>query len=122
MTAVNPALIRASVVRYLAAITSGDVDAVMALYSDDPTVEDPFGSEPVVGAAAVREFYERACAVPMQAKLTGQVGVTDAAAAFPFQLEVAGGQMTIDVIDVFHFDADGRIAQMRAYWGPTNTR
>ena len=30
--------------RYLAAVTAGDVDAVMDLYADEPAVEDPVGS------------------------------------------------------------------------------
>jgi steroid delta-isomerase len=28
--------------------------------------------------------------------------------------------MVIDVIDVFEFDADGKVASMKAYWGPEN--
>ena len=117
-----PAALQELVDAYLSAVSRGDVDAVMALYGDTPSVEDPVGSQPVVGREAIRAFYERAFAVPMTATPSGPAGIAAAAVAFPFPLDVAGGQMTIDIIDVFHVDDGGRIQSMRAYWGPTNTR
>ena len=107
---------------YLAAISSGDLQAILALYAADPTVEDPVGSDPRVGAAAVRAFYERAMRTPMKAARTGPVAVAAGALAFPFRLELRGGAMVIDVIDVFDLDDQGRISRMRAYWGPRNMR
>ena len=107
---------------YLAAISAGDVDAVMALYAPEATVEDPVGSDVVVGAPDVRVFYERACAIPMKASASGAARISGPEVAFPFVLDVAEGAMTIEVIDAFRFDAAGRIVSMRAWWGPSTTR
>ncbi len=30
--------------------------------------------------------------------------------------------MTIEVVDVFEFDDDGKVVSMKAYWGPENTK
>ena len=40
------------------------------------------------------------------------------AAAFAFEVHVAG--MKIEVIDVFEFDAEGKVVSMKAYWGQEN--
>ena len=39
-------------------------------------------------------------------------------AAFPFQVKM--GDMSIDIIDVFEFDDQGKVVSMKAYWGPEN--
>jgi steroid delta-isomerase len=45
-------------------------------------------------------------------------------AAFHFKLTVIAGdtRMVIEPIDVMVFDRDGKIASMKAYWSPENTR
>jgi len=44
--------------------------------------------------------------------------------AFPFAVELdwEGARQVIEVIDTFRFDADGKIVEMRAYWGPENVQ
>ena len=42
--------------RYVAALNAGDLEGIVALYADDATVEDPVGSEPQRGIAAIRAF------------------------------------------------------------------
>ncbi len=44
--------------------------------------------------------------------------LTGAAVAFPFQ--VVMGDARIDIIDVFYFDDEGKVVDMKAYWGPEN--
>jgi steroid delta-isomerase len=38
--------------------------------------------------------------------------------AFPFR--VVMGEMKIEIIDVFTFNDDGKVINMKAYWGPDN--
>ena len=38
--------------------------------------------------------------------------------AFPFQANAGG--MTIDIIDVFEYNDEGKVVSMKAYWGPEN--
>lgn len=103
---------------YLAAVCACDVDAAMALYSDNPTVEDPIGNDVVEGREAVRAFYERAFVMPMKAVATAPAGIATSAVAFPFRLTVGEPAiMEVDIVDVFHLDGEGKIESMRAYWG-----
>lgn len=119
---ITPEHIQQTVERYLAAINAGDMPAVVALYADDASVEDPVGTEPKRGDA-ILQFYTNAFSGGAKAELTGPVRISPKAAAFPFHAEITGaaGQVTIiDVIDIFEFDLAGKIARMTAHYGPAN--
>lgn len=107
---------------YLRALESGDVDAIVSLYAEDATVEDPVGSTPVVGHDAIRAFYAKAQDMYPRTRLNGAVRVSGSECAFAFAVTVTyqGQRITIHPIDTFRFDAAGRITQMRAYFGQGN--
>lgn len=109
---------------YVAAFAAGDAAAAAALFADDATLEDPVGSEKLVGHAAIAAFYGRAMAMGATLRLQGEVRLAGNCAAFAFTVFVNAPEqaMEIDVIDVFRFDADGKVAEMRAFWGPGNVR
>ncbi|HPO19750.1 MAG TPA: nuclear transport factor 2 family protein, partial [Rubrivivax sp.] len=92
---------------YLRALESGDVDAIVSLYAEDATLEDPVGSTPVVGHAAIRAFYAKAQDMHPRIKLTGAVRVAGRECAFAFAVTVTyqGQRITIHPIDTFRFDA-----------------
>jgi steroid delta-isomerase len=58
----------------------------------------------------------------MKLELAGPIRVAGVEAAFPFTVSVTfkGIPMHIHVIDVFKFNAEGKIASMRAYFGEEN--
>ena len=101
---------------YVSLLGDEAVDALMALFADDCTVEDPVGSEQRRGRDEVRAFYATLPESGVSAKLTGPVcAVPDApAAAFPFEIDTGG--FVMQVIDVMTFDDEGKIASMTAYW------
>lgn len=101
---------------YISLVGDDDVDALMALFADGCTVEDPVGSEVRVGRDAVREFFATLPAADVSASLVGPVHVVPDAktAAFPFEIDTAG--FVMNVIDVMTFDDDGKITSMTAYW------
>lgn len=107
---------------YVRALNTGDLEAIMALYADDATVEDPIGSPPKVGRAAIREFYAVSAAMQLAVVLEGEIRVGANACAFAFRVSFVheGKSTTIRPIDVFEFDAAGRITSMRAYFGASN--
>lgn len=107
---------------YLRALNAGDLEAIVALYADDATVEDPVGSAPVAGREAIRAFYARSLTMSLDARLEGPVRVAGNECAFAFSAALThqGRRMTIRPIDTFRFDAAGRITQMRAFFGPGN--
>jgi steroid delta-isomerase len=102
--------------RYLEALSQGDVDGIMALYAEQPTVEDPVGSPEKLGRAAVREFYEGAVTIPLKATRLGPVTVAADRAAFLFRIDVTVGdqQIALASTDVMTFDEQGKVVAMVA--------
>ncbi len=109
---------------YLDGLIAGDLEAVLNLFADDATVEDPVGTEPKVGREALAAFYRIACDFVTAARLTGTPRVAGNEVAFPFEITTGAGDNTsiIAIIDVFRFDEDGKIVSMRAWWGGDNVR
>ena len=107
---------------YARALNAGDLDAIVALYSEDGTVEDPVGSPPKVGRAAIRDFYAIATSMKLVMALEGEIRIAADTCAFAFSVSFAheGQPTTIRPIDVFEFDSDGSISSMRAYFGAPN--
>ena len=98
-------------------VSKGDVDAIVDLYADDATIEDPIGSDLHVGRDAVRKFYE-ASAGTITMKRSGPVRVAGNEAATPLVVLMGpeGEQSALDIISTMVFDDAGKIVKMRAYW------
>ena len=109
--------IRSAVARYLAAVATGPADEIAMLYADGATLEDPVGSEPVVGRTAIREFYSALDNVTVKTELLA-LRVAGNSAAFHFRVitETPTQTITIEPIDVMTFDDQARITSMRAFW------
>jgi steroid delta-isomerase len=112
----------AAVHAYVAAFANEDSDAIAQLYAADATVEDPIGAPLRSGIEAIRDFYKMSVGTQAKLKLDGPVRTAGNIAAFAFSVHVtlAGAPCRIDVIDTFDFDANGKIAAMKAFWGPQN--
>lgn len=123
------AQMRETLVLYLRRVAEHDVEAVLGLFSDQISVEDPVGGAPgthVQGREAVAEFFRKGFArtrpVPT---LTGPIRTTrgnEAAMAFTLRLELRGQPNEVEVIDVVSFDAAGKITRLRAFWNPDEIR
>jgi steroid delta-isomerase len=112
----------AAVHGYVEAFDKADPELAVALFAADAAVEDPVGTPPKVGTEAIREFYTMSMQTGAKLHLDGPVRVGEDYAAFSFQVRLTmdGKTMTVDVIDIFRFNADGKVAKMEAYFGPTN--
>lgn len=108
--------------RYIAALNAADLEAIVALYADDATVEDPVGSPPHHGIDAIRAFYAKSCQLPLVVALQGDIRVAANEAAFAFTVAFAyqGQRTTIAPIDHFRFNAAGKVVSMRALFGAPN--
>lgn len=104
--------------RYVEAFDKADMDIIRDIYAADAVVEDPVGTEPHEGIEAICEFYKVGLESGAKLALTGPCRCAGNAVAFPFQVQMSG--MNIDIIDVFEFNEEGKIASMKAYWGPEN--
>lgn len=109
---------------YVDNITAGDLEAVLSLFSEDAVVEDPVGTDPARGQAALREFYTMACDSVGKMELEGNVRARDCWGACSMLAYPKGAEdsMVIETLDVMQFDEEGKIIAMQAYWGDGNMR
>lgn len=119
----TPEQIRATADAYIAALEAGDLDAVMALYADDATVEDPVGGGTVhTGKDAIREFYATVVAMKIDGKVN-EARVCGNDLLFNFEITThfdADSKASINVWDLMTHDDQGKVSSMRAYWTPEN--
>ena len=116
---------RAAMQAYIDRMNAGDLAGVVALYAADATIEDPVGSGKIVsGKAAIEEFYKGSMQTQALLKLNAPIRTSHSdSAAMAFEVTLNwGGLMTISVIDVMTFNAQGEFTSMRAYWGPEDMR
>lgn len=104
--------------RYIAAMDAADIEVIRSLYADNATLEDPAGADPVIGLAAVTQFYEEAFKAGVKLVATGKPRCAGNAVVFPFRAELPDRKF--EIIDLFEFNAAGKIFAMKAYWGPEN--
>ncbi len=118
----TPQQMEAVVHEYIRALNACDVDAIVALFAEDATVEDPVGTPPHQGHAAIRTFYAASVAMKLEVQLEGQVRAVASEAAFAFSvgLTVDGKRVVIRPIDVFRFNEAGKVVQMRAFFSQAN--
>ncbi|MGZ6778504.1 MAG: nuclear transport factor 2 family protein [Mycobacterium sp.] len=112
-----------TVQRYLELTAAGNVDGVVDLYADDATVEDPVGSEVHIGRQAIRGFYSQ---IPDTEKSAEVVTLRtlghEAAFLWTLTVDLGDGRIGIEIISTMTFNGDGKIASMKAYWGPENIK
>jgi steroid Delta-isomerase len=108
---------------YVDGFNRSDADAIVALYADDATVEDPVGSPIKKGKAEIAAFYKMAIQTGAKLELAAPIRAShgnSAAMAFDVKLNMPQGKALIRVIDVMTFDEQGRFTSMRAFWGPSD--
>jgi steroid delta-isomerase len=112
----------AIVKRYLDTVATGTAADVAALYAEDATLEDPVGGGEVhIGREAITGFYKMTEAVSIKTELlTLRTGGLEAAFVFAITVGEGEGSMRIEPIEIMHFNAEGQITAMKAYWGPEN--
>ena len=122
----TPDEMRALVDEYMAAMSTNDKDAYVALFADDATVEDPIGSGVHAGHEAIRGFWDLVHSLSESITLvgTGPVRVSGNELAFPMQAvsDVGGTKMVVDIIDTFVVDDERRLTGMRAFWDMSEMR
>lgn len=120
----TPDVMHTAVHRYIRALNESDLDGIVALYADDAVVEDPVGTPPHSGHAAIRAFYANSLSLKLDVRLEGDVRAAANWAAFAFRVQFVwdGQSTTISPIDVFEFNELGKITRMRAIFGSANTQ
>jgi steroid delta-isomerase len=109
----------ASIDSFLSTYRVRDVAARMALVADDISFEDPVGSPPIVGRAAIERYFQDTVAAGWDIALAPQkimVNGTEAVAI----TEVTAGigdnpPVTSVIVQHFAFDAAGKIKTLRVF-------
>jgi len=121
---IDPQHIRTVFRRYGEMLSTGDIEGIVAMYTRDAVVRDPMVAPAYHGHAAIRGFYKASIdGMPgLKMWLDGEVRISGNHGAAPYIAEA----MTVDTrtriftLDVMHFNAQGLVMAMEAYWGPSN--
>jgi steroid delta-isomerase len=112
----------AAVHTYVEGFAKSDAALIIDMYAADASLEDPIGTPVRHGIDSIAEFYVGAMHTGARLELHEPVRIAADYAAFAFTvvLDLGEGLKRVDVIDTFRFNADNKITEMRAFWGPTN--
>ena len=120
---VDPQHMRSVMERYAAAVSAGDVEAILSCYAPDGSCQVPVGGPAHEGIDAVRAFYE-GNELAETLVLTGPVRVAGREAAAPMVARVCfdGVDYELDVVDVAVFNDDGLLISLRAFYSLDDLR
>jgi steroid delta-isomerase len=122
----DPNHIKSVINNYIEALGQTDADRIAALYTDDATVEDPVGTPPHVGNAAVRDFYAGMAkmADSYECALATPINVAGNEVVFGFKIHAKVGDATMEIVPIDHmiFNDTGQITAMRAFWNPADIK
>lgn len=111
-----------SVETYYRALSSGDIEAVLAMFAETGVMRDPVGSPAADTDMARRQRYAGIGAMFDEFAITPESivpGGDEAAARWSARGRTKTGRdVTFSGISTFVFDGDGQIAVMSAYWDP----
>jgi steroid Delta-isomerase len=115
----SPEQVRAAVDAYVAAYAKNDRDAFLDAFADEGVIIDPVGTPPHEGRGARGAFWDTVH--QMAERITFDVKDVvvcgdEAAMVFGIHASGDGGGVTIDAVDIFEVDDDGKITRMKAYW------
>jgi steroid Delta-isomerase len=114
-----PVDLRARVVEYVEAVNSRDAAAIAGQFAPDAVQADPVTNSPNVGRDAITAFFEAGIGASDDWRFSAKrVHTCGRHVAIDFEIVVTtgGGTMTIDGIEVFAADDEGRFTSAHAYW------
>jgi len=116
---VTPAELRARIAGYVDAVNSRDPEAIAARFTEDAIHADPVSNPPNLGRTAIATFFENGIAASDGWTFTAKAVHTCASSVavdFAISVDTGGSTMTIEGIEVFESDEDGRFRSVHAYW------
>lgn len=123
----DPDQMRAAALKYFASFATADVDTIVSLFAEDAVVEDPIGSPPQRGHAALRAFFQAGFdhvggGFRFEPEGAVRIAGNHAACAAIATVERASPPFRMETLDVWSFDESGKFKTMTAYYGPTNIK
>ena len=119
--------VHGAIAAYAAAVSAADKEAIMACYSSDTRVTDPYPGPTHEGREGASAFWDGVLGlgtpvsfVPERVVVAGDRGVF----FFTIQIDVGEGEgkarLQVEGYDILTIDDDGLIADQMAYWDPAS--
>lgn len=108
------------VARYVELLAAHQPDAIVDLFADNATIEDPVGTEPKTGRQTLVDFYTVLASMEdISAELLWSKVAADTA-VFSFKLRTGTGSYRFELspVDIMVFDDDAKIVSLRAVFDP----
>lgn len=122
----NEEHIRSVIEAYAAAHSRSDAEAIGRLFAENAVVTDPIDQPSHVGRSDIVEFFAMTHQIGdgLDLRITGPIRAVGNFGAVPLQAVTTVGddRFVVDIIDVFTFDDDGLIIDMKAYWSSGDVR
>ena len=105
---------KAAMLRYLDAFTRGDVAGILELFAKDSLVHSPTQEKPKFPQEFYPALLEKAKGTIFTVKAVYSSETPNRAAVqFDYKKPLSGGGMHVfDCVDIFDFDADGKIKEL----------
>ena len=106
---------------YIDGWKNADREAWLALFAKDAVLIDPVGAEPNTGLEAIAAFWDRIHELPMSYEpVVHRIVACGDEGLLVFKMisrpEGGNGGMTMEIVDTFTINDDGKITQLKAYW------
>ena len=125
MAIAHPESVRKFVARYFEATRSNDAQKWASCFSPNAVVEDPVGTTPINSSDAILElgktFISAFETVGLYEEFVHVIGNEAAARWTGRGLTKEGKQIRFEGINVFEFDGNGKIINLKGYWNPDET-
>jgi steroid Delta-isomerase len=119
-SSLTPEQIEAAVEEYFDAVSAHDVQRYVNTFAPDGVLEDPVGTPPLQGTAAITGFITNIIAPFSDIKHRIQdVVVCGNEAAVNWKLDLkttTNKHITIDGMGIFRFNQDGKLESVREFW------
>ncbi len=104
------------------AVSQGDIDSMVSVFAEDAVSQEPYGTPPLEGPAAIRQFFEGMSGAFQSISFTRDrthVAGNRAAVAWSADATMADGTaVSFDGVDVVEFNGDGKIQRLWGYFEP----
>lgn len=118
--------IRSVIESYAAAHSRSDSKAIGELFADDAVVTDPVDQPSHVGRDDIVKFFAMTHEIgdSLDLQITGPIRAVANFGAVPLRAvtTVGADKFAVDIIDVFTFNDDGLIVDMKAFWSSSQVK
>lgn len=103
---------------YLATLNKGDLDEALSLFSDDASLEDPYGTPALEGKENFAAVFERVLGQGLKIEDIAPFHCAGDTVAMTYKIVLPSIQFK--TISLMRLNDEGKIVNFRAYWSKAN--